>query len=1545
MSNFDAAAFMSEPSKEALLKLRKEDLIALTNFLNIEIKRSSSKSEIQRTILQFLNFESTTTVDTDNDDVQNYDENLEMMRLKLEMKKLDIENERSKRELENERSKREHELALKKLEFQLMNSENNSSHDAFDLTKHIRFVPIFDEADVDKFFLHFEKVAISMKWPEESWVMLLQTALRGKAREIYTQLSIDEAQYYLVKRLILNAYELVPEAYRQKFRNLTKKKEETFQEFAKNKELLLNRWLSSQEVGTDFEKLKQLIIIEEFKNRIPADVRTYIEEQRVDDIQVAARLADEHSLIHKTSSCYKPGDELKPQQVSRPVHEENRQPSTLKKRCFYCKREGHVASKCFKLQHKNQNMRNFHDHKANGFVTSAERAQNSSNVDDTLNFEFSPQSGGKVHNVVRYPSMDVFEPDNGGKVHNVVHDPSMDVFEPFIYDGLVSLNEDMSDATHVRILRDTGASQSLVLASILPFSSNSSAGSTVLIKGINCSEYMPVPLHVIQLKSNILSGRFQIGVTDLLPFTGIAILLGNDLAGGKVFPNPILTEKPSLESVVTPIDSLADPYPSCAVTRSMSFRQENASHIEDDSDVDINLSETFMAHDHTPALQNIPKEFQSEKANIIAGQKNDPEIISLSESAVSEEEASLSPSCYFLRNGILMRKWRPLDVPATHEWEVKYQIVVPKAFRLEILKLAHEIPLSGHLGVNKTYRKILNHFYWPRMRRDVAQFCQTCHSCQTVGKPNQSVPKAPLKPIPAFEEPFSRVLIDCVGPLPKTKSGNQYLLTMMCASSRFPEAIPLRNIKSKTIVKALIKVFTTYGLPKSIQTDQGSNFMSGLFQQVMQELGIKKYNSSAYHPESQGALERWHQTLKNMIRTYCHETEKDWDEGIHLLLFAARDTIQESLGFSPFDLVFGHVVRGPLKCLKETILSETADDSPKHCLQYVIDFRTKLMKAWELARTSLKSVQKDMKDRFDLKAVRRNFDVGQKVLALLPVQNNPLQARYVGPYVIQNKISEVNYVLSTPDRRKKTQLCHINMLKAYFDRSEITPREQVSVNAVCSYSDNNNLKEESNIFDVTCSAKLTNSETLQNLDDKLKHLDSNKKENLKLVINKYEHLFSDSPTQTNVLFHDVDVGDASPIKQHPYRVNPIKQQYLEKEITYLLENGLIEPSKSNWSSPCILVPKPDGSYRLCTDYRKVNNVTKSDSFPIPRMEDCVDKVGNAQYVTKFDLLKGFWQVPLTDRAKEISAFVVPSGLYQYKVMPFGMKNSPATFQRMMNQVIADIENCEVYIDDIVIYSVDWQVHIKTIEKLFDRLSEANLTINLAKSEFGCAHLTYLGHVVGQGRVRPVHAKVEAVANFPTPEDKKQLMRFLGMAGYYRKFCPNFSAIAEPLTCILSKRIPFTWNSACDSAFQKLKAILLNDPVLAAPNFSCPFKLAVDASDLAVGGVLLQDDAMGIEHPVSYFSKKLLKNQRNYSTIEKECLSIILAVQHFEVYLSCSSPIVIYSDHSPLVFLNKMKTKNQRLLRWSLFLQSFDIEIKNIKGKDNVIADCLSRVNL
>ena len=406
-------------------------------------------------------------------------------------------------------------------------------------------------------------------------------------------------------------------------------------------------------------------------------------------------------------------------------------------------------------------------------------------------------------------------------------------------------------------------------------------------------------------------------------------------------------------------------------------------------------------------------------------------------------------------------------------------------------------------------------------------------------------------------------------------------------------------------------------------------------------------------------------------------------------------------------------------------------------------------------------------------------------MVLFPVVGNPLQAKYSGPYKVVKKISDTNYLVKTPDRRKETQVCHINMLKAYHEKPKpelVTLNNRLGLESPTHSKDSVGQvaeKEEDTESEVRLGndqqpIKLQNSQILNDLDTKLSHLPLVQRKELAEVITQYREVFPDVPSKTNLIEHDVDVGDSAPIKQHPYRVSPIRKELLDIEVQYMLKNDIIEESQSNWSSPCILVPKHDGGFRFCTDFRKVNDKTKSDSFPIPRIADCIDQIGNAKFVSTFDMLKGYWQVPLTQRAREISAFVTPSGLYQYKVMPFGMKNAPATFQRMVNKLVRDIDGCEGYIDDVVIFSDNWSDHIRQIERFFQIMREAKLTINLMKSEFGKATVKYLGHIVGQGQVRPLDAKIQTIVKYFIPTSRKELARFLGMAGYYRNFCLNFS---------------------------------------------------------------------------------------------------------------------------------------------------------------------------
>ena len=633
----------------------------------------------------------------------------------------------------------------------------------------------------------------------------------------------------------------------------------------------------------------------------------------------AATFADDYSLTHRKVFLRDDAQKGIPRsQNMLPPAKHNLQNSDISDSsrrqsvptCYYCKRKGHVMSECWALKKKEKSKS-----KADLVVQKSRTVQ-------------SKSTDG--------PSVE-----------------SNDEYRPLISDGLVSLVGEESSVKPVRVLRDTGASQLPLLEGVLPLLGSIYTGSYVLLQGVGV-EVISVPLHIVQLTTELVCGPVMVGVRPSLPVPGISLLLGNDLAGDKVMVNPCVSYNPQLSSVQEEIEhQVPSVFPSCAVTRAMT-RKKTKQRLTVRADNNETSCGNVPIEVNTPNLNGqvsregdiLPQHLEGSPAltreQLIKDQQSDPELAALIQDALTEEEARDQPVCYFQKAGILMRKWRPPMVPSSEKWKVSYQIVVPPNCRADVLKLAHDTSMAGHLGINKTYQRILNHFYWPGIKKDVKQFCKSCHECQVVGKPNQSVQVAPLKPIPVVEEPFSRVNVDCVWPLPRTKAGNQYLLTIMCASTRFPEAIPLRNIKAKKLVSALIKFFTMVGLPRSIQSDQGSNFMSGLFQQVMHQLGIKQFKSSAYYPESQGALERVHQTLKNMMRTYCLKEEKEWDEGVNLLPFAVRESIQESLGFSPFKLVFGRVVRGPLKLLKETWLAE---DIHSNILDHVSDLHDRLSTA------------------------------------------------------------------------------------------------------------------------------------------------------------------------------------------------------------------------------------------------------------------------------------------------------------------------------------------------------------------------------------------------------------------------------------------------------------------------------------------------------------------------------------------------------------------------------------------------------------------------
>jgi hypothetical protein len=278
---------------------------------------------------------------------------------------------------------------------------------------------------------------------------------------------------------------------------------------------------------------------------------------------------------------------------------------------------------------------------------------------------------------------------------------------------------------------------------------------------------------------------------------------------------------------------------------------------------------------------------------------------------------------------------------------------------------------------------------------------------------------------------------------------------------------------------------------------------------------------------------------------------------------------------------------------------------------------------------------------------------------------------------------------------------------------------------------------------------------------------------------------------------------------------------------------------------------------------------------------------------------------------------------------------------MMSKALSNLQDCcGMFIDDVVVFSDNWENHLRDVERVLQRLRDANLTVKLAKCFFACTEIDYLGHTVGIGRMTPRRAKVEALMKCERPHTRKQLQSFLGLAGFFQRYLPRYAELTSPLTELLRKGREYVWGEKEDKAFNKVKEMLCDQPILQIADYSQPFTLYIDASNVAVGGVLMQRDEAGTLRPVCYFSKKLNDAQKNYSTRDKESLALILSVRAFRVYLS--GPVDVYTDHEPLKFINTMACTNQRLLRWAMELQPYQLNVKHVKGKDNVIADYLSR---
>ena len=433
---------------------------------------------------------------------------------------------------------------------------------------------------------------------------------------------------------------------------------------------------------------------------------------------------------------------------------------------------------------------------------------------------------------------------------------------------------------------------------------------------------------------------------------------------------------------------------------------------------------------------------------------------------------------------------------------------------------------------------------------------------------------------------------------------------------------------------------------------------------------------------------------------------------------------------------------------------------------------------------------------------------------------------------------------------------------------------------------------------------------------------------------------------TNVVTHTINTKDHPSIHQQPRRIPFALRNTIEEMVQKMMNQGVIRPSRSPWASPVVLVRKKDGSHRFCVDYRRLNSVTKMDVFPLPRIDDTLDLLAKSQYFSTLDLASGYWQVGMDPSSREKTAFVTHSGLYEFNVMPFGLCNAPATFQRLMETVLAGLtrKTCLDYIDDILVIGRTFDEHLDYLTQVFDRLKAAGLKLKAEKCSFGRGEVEYLGYVVSKKGLAPQAGKVKAVKDFPTPVDLKTLRSFLGLASYYRRFIPQFSVVASPLHALTRKNVDFSWDSVCEEAFQLLKGLLTTAPLLAFPDFAREFLLETDASGIGIGAVLAQKGEDGITRPNAYASRTLQPHEKNYGVTELEALAVVWAVKHFRPYLY-GHRCTVLTDHEALKSLLNTPHPSGKLARWGMAIQELDLNIIYRPGKQNRNADALSQAPL
>ena len=1459
------------------------------------------------------------------------------------------ENEKEKEKIERDERNKEREIKKKTLELeyekeqtllkiQLADKEielakisaaakKDKGVVSSDIKAKLPKLPAFCDGkdNMDAYLKRFERFAVNAKWPAEEWATNLSTLLQGKALDVYSRLSVDDANNYdALRDALLKRYQLTEEGFRQKFRNSKQEAGETAGQFVIRLNNYLTRWMELGKVPETFHGLKDLLLREQFLSVSQKSLVLFLKERKIKSIDEMIELAEQYMEAHAVSdNVYRSpnlnkvekSETMKRPSISPLVQEGKGQIREYKERhCYGCGKSDHFIKMCpFKASRPNVST------KAAVLETEVETGDQRRESEETTSIsgEISSKTVATcIVTPVTETGLSTFASLGVETYSKYINDvPLANISQQessFVkdrYSNKMPVKEGYVGKAKVTVLRDSGCNSAIIRESLTQ--KEQLTGNTVVCTLADGTR-KKFPVAIINVDTPYYKGTVE---ALCMPEPVYDLVLGN-IDGVRSAENPDENWK-EIPDLVGHIDHRAN----AVETRAQKVKQKRKNI--------LTVPEAINEY----SVENII-ELQSEDTSLsyIKNQAQTGEV------KILKDGSSIH---YTSKDGLLYRVFKKAG-----NIEHKYnQLVVPTKLRTEVLKIAHDGIMSGHLGIRKTTDRILNEFFWPCIKKDVQKYCKTCDICQKT-KPKGKVSQLPLGTMPIIDTPFSRIAIDIVGPIhPPSDKGNRFILTVVDYSTRYPEAKALKTIDTENVAEALLEIYSRVGIPREVLTDQGKQFTSDVMKEVGRLLSVKQLTTTPYHPACNGLVERFNGTLKSMLKKLSEEQPKQWDRYIPALLFAYREATQESTGFSPFELLYGRHVRGPLTILKQLWTKDIQDDEVRTTYQYVVDLRERLEETCQIVQEQLGKSSKRYKYYADMKKKDRQFQQGDEVLLLLPTDKNKLIMQWKGPFVITEKLNPFDYKVNI---NGKVKTYHGNMLMKYHRRQNVE-ESQSDVSKVSCVSvietegnDSDNLDYPRDRAEVKLQFPvLLAKETVEDVQVN-SELDCSKLEEVQTLLSRFPDVFTDLPGTTDIVEHEIVVTTDKPIRSKPYPVPFSLKKEIKTEIYHMLEMGIIEPSNSPYASPVVLVKKPDGSYRFCCDFRKVNNVTVFDAEPIGNPEDLFVKMSGSKYFTKVDLSKGYWQIKMKENSKSLTAFVTPEGLFSFNKMPFGLVNSGATFCRMMRILLKGLKDTDNFVDDIIIHTETWVSHMIALEALLIRLRQAKLTARPSKCVVAVKNVSFLGHLIGEGMIQPLPEKVVSIRKCQRPCTKKQVRSFLGLIGYYRNFIPNFSAVSAPLSDLTKKGQPnkVRWQDEQENAFNALIQELSKSPILCLPNFERQFILRTDASDLGIGAVLLQENGE-YKLPVAYASKKLLDRERRYSVIEKECFAIVWAVKKFMNYLY-GKEFVLETDHRPLTYLNTAKVANARLMRWALALQPFKFRVENIKGVENVGADFLSR---